>query len=148
MNSPAKKSISAALRDDRGASPISVILLLMAALMFADLIVMGGRLASAQGDVFTAARQAARTASVSAGPATAPQLAEAAALANLQGKGPSCTAPTVDIETGDFENGGSVKATVTCAVQLGDLGFLSAPWPTIEIDADAVEIIEKLRAVS
>ena len=88
--------------------------------------VAGGRLVSAEGMVQAAARDAARAASIerSAGEADAAARRSLAAAdtANAQCSG--------GVDVGGFGRGGTVTATVSCRVELSDLGLVFLPGAT------------------
>ena len=65
------RSLRARLAAEDGAEAVSFVLLAPILLLFFEMILVGGRLATIQADVASAAREAARQASMAAGPATA-----------------------------------------------------------------------------
>lgn len=134
-------------RSDRGSSPVSVIILIVIVLMAAELIVMGGRIAAAHADVSNAAREGARRGSIALTAGSAVPAAEDAVANNLENKGRTCRNPEFDHSGTDFSAGGNMTVEVTCGVALADLSLLSLPWPTIKVDATAVESIETFRVV-
>lgn len=132
---------------ERGASPISVIILIVILLMALELIAMVGRLAAAHNDVSTAAREAARQASLALTSESADFVALETTVENLQSKGASCRAADASLEGTNFVQGGHVVVNVTCTVDLTDLSMLTLPWPDLDITAEAVEQIETYRAI-
>lgn len=86
-------------------------------------IVMIGRVESAQGDVISAARAAVQAAAVQSGPAQAQSSAMDAAYGTLAGAGFTCADPVVDVDTSEFHPGGVVSVTVTCTSRFDDLGL-------------------------
>lgn len=131
---------------ERGASPASVIMILVVVMMFAELIVLGGRVAAAYGDVTVAAREAARQGSLAQYAASVNPIAEETVKANLE-DGRHCRTPSVSTLGTNFDHGGQVKVTVTCTVDVGDLSILAVPWPSKTFTAEATEIVETYRAV-
>lgn len=113
--------------DERGSASLELVLLTPAIVLLLLLVVMGGRYAQARGDVDAAARDAARAASIARGPDSAAAGGEAAAQARLREGGVTCRNMTVGLDTTQFRAGGSVVATVTCMVDLGDLTGLKLP---------------------
>lgn len=112
---------------DRGSASLELVLVtpvLVALLLFA---VLAGRLAQARADVDRAARDAARAASLARSSESAVLDGEAAARATLAEGGVSCTHLDVTVDTSRFSAGGTVAATVTCAVTLTDLSLLGVP---------------------
>src|SRR5581483_1109203 len=101
------------------ATPVLVALMLLA--------VAGGRLASARGEVDAAARDSARAASLARSGAAAERDGRAAAEATLADRHVICRDRTVTIDLTDFQPGGTVTSTVTCAVELRDLTGLGLP---------------------
>ena len=83
------------------------------------------RLAVANGDIEAAARDAARSASIARSAATARQAAAAsAATTSLAASGRVCSSVQVAVSTADFQAGGTVTVTVTCAIPRNDLSPL------------------------
>ena len=135
------------LRSERGASPASVVIVIGIVLVFAELIVMGGRMAAAHAEVTGAAREAARSGSVAQTASSVDGLARTTALANVDQNAPHCISATVSTNSSNFRAGGSVTVTVRCRVHLSDLSLLSLPWGSRTIEADATEVVEFFRAV-
>lgn len=88
-------------------------------LLFLLFLAGAGRIVEAQGEVNGAARDAARAASVQRTLADAEAAATEAAESALSG---ACT-PRVSMSGTEWKEGGVVKATVTCDLDLGFLGF-------------------------
>ena len=88
--------------------------------------VAGGRLVSAEGMVQAAARDAARAASIerSAGEA------DAAARRSLAAADTANARCSGGVDVGGFGRGGTVTATVSCRVELSDLGLVFLPGAT------------------
>ncbi len=135
------------ISSERGASPASVVILIGVVLMFAELIVMGGRMASAHAEVTGAAREAARRGSIAQTASSVTGLAEETALGNVAQNTKHCVNATVTTDASNFRQGGSVKVTVQCRVHLSDLSLLSLPWGSKTIEADATEVVEFFRAI-
>jgi Flp pilus assembly protein TadG len=93
-------------------------------------VVFVGRLATAEGQVEGAARDAARAASARRSPANAGQAARVEAEAALRAGGVTCQRLDVRIDTSRFEPGGSVAVSVTCQVSLAGLDLLGLPGST------------------
>jgi len=132
---------------ERGGSVASVMIVMMIVFMFFELIVMGGRIAAAQGEVNGAAREAARQGSLAQNSRQARDVAEVTADANLPNNKRSCTETDISFG-GSFNNhDGRFTVAVSCRVDLSDLSLFSIPWPTKTFSANATEIIETYRAV-
>ncbi|GHE33778.1 hypothetical protein GCM10017673_40770 [Streptosporangium violaceochromogenes] len=124
---------------DRGSLSAETVLLAPVFLLFLLFVVGAGRVVEAQGEVNGAARDAARAASVErtrSGAEAAASEAARAALAN------EC-APGVSLEGTRWEAGGTVRAVVTCTLDLDFLGFGAAK----EMRGDAVVPLERFRRV-
>jgi Flp pilus assembly protein TadG len=91
-------------------------------LLFLLFLVGAGRVVEAQGEVNGAARDAARAASVQRSLSDAESAAVDAAESALSG---GCS-PEVSMSGTEWEEGGVVKATVTCELDLDFLGFGAA----------------------
>ena len=111
---------------ERGSMSVEMIVLVPVLLLIVMIAVAGGRLVSAEGMVQAAARDAARAASIerSAGDADAAARRSLAAAdtANAQCSG--------GVDVGGFGRGGTVTATVSCRVELSDLGLVFLPGAT------------------
>ncbi|MDH2423954.1 pilus assembly protein [Sphaerisporangium sp. TRM90804] len=104
---------------DRGSMAVEAVLLAPVFLIFLMFLVGAGRVVEAQGEVNGAARDAARAASVQRALGTARDAASEAAEAALGGE---CT-PVVSLTGSEWTEGGTVRATVTCPLDLDFLGF-------------------------
>lgn len=102
---------------------VEVIVLVPVLFMFVLLIVAGGRLVHRQGEVDSAARDAARAASLSRSAGAAADAANQAVRMSMTLT--SC-AP-VSLAGTDFVAGGQVTVSVTCNVSLSDLGLTGLP---------------------
>ncbi len=100
-------------------TPVLVVLLLF--------VVALGRLSAAQGDVESAARDAARAASTARTAAAAHDAGLEAAAAQLADRGISCSQLTVWVDTSAFRADGFVNSSVSCTVDLGDLSGVGLP---------------------
>ena len=103
---------------------IEIVLLTPVLMAFTLLIVAGGRYISVQGQIDSAARDAARAASVQRDRSSAGQ----AALAAWQATRPdTATCATPSIDDGGFQPGGSVTVRVSCQVSYAGLGLIGLP---------------------
>lgn len=112
---------------DRGSASLELVLLTPVLVLLVLLVAFAGRTAQTRADVDRAARDAARAASIARTPETAVEDGGSAASATLTAGDVTCRTLTVDVDTSTFVAGGSVRATVTCAVDLTDLGLLGLP---------------------
>lgn len=107
---------------ERGSASVELVLLtplLVTLILFAVLL---GRLGTARLQVDSAARQAARSASLAR---TAPAAqARATAADALAGQHITCATLTVDVDLDAFAPGGMVTVRVSCVVSLAQLGLL------------------------
>ena len=129
------------LRDARGSAATELVLVTPLLLLLVLFVVFLGRLSSARQDVTSAARDAARAASLRADPATAAADAEIAAQASFADRGTSCRELTVNVDTSRFRPGGSVGVQVICTADLSDLALLHVPGHRT-VSADAREVID------
>ncbi|MEU4326300.1 TadE/TadG family type IV pilus assembly protein [Nonomuraea dietziae] len=105
---------------DRGSMAVETVMLAPIFLLFLLFLVGAGRLVEAQGEVNGAARDAARAASVQRTLEGAEGAAEASAKAALEGQ---CGTPRISLAGSAWEEGGQVRAEVTCELNLEFLGF-------------------------
>ena len=116
------------LGDERGSLALEVVVLtpvLVLVLWLVGVLALRTMVAHAQTD--SAARDAARAASLERSAAAAQQAAEAAAARSLQQARRSCQAIHVTTDTRQFRPGGAVQVTVVCTIRLTDLGLLLLP---------------------
>ena len=111
---------------ERGSMSVEMIVLVPVLLLIVMIAVAGGRLVSAEGMVQAAARDAARAASIerSAGEA------DAAARRSLAAADTAKARCSGGVDVGGFGRGGTVTATVSCRVELSDLGLVFLPGAT------------------
>lgn len=115
------------MRRETGSAAVELVLLTPVLIVLMLFVVFVGRFASARADVDAAARDGARAASLARSPATAARDGREAVEATLAGEGVTCRTLSVAIHTGSFRPGGSVGATVSCAVDVSDLTSLGLP---------------------
>ncbi|GAA4466322.1 TadE/TadG family type IV pilus assembly protein [Phytohabitans houttuyneae] len=132
---------------DAGSSTAEAVLvtpLLVAVLM---LVVLCGRLVSAQIDLQAAASAAARSASIARSEAAARVEADRTARDTLAARGVTCRQVTVTVSTGGLRPGGAVTVTVSCTVPLADLALLSVPGSRT-VQASATSPVDAWRGVA
>ncbi len=107
---------------ERGSMALELVLLAPVIVLVVWLFgVYALRLAVANGDVEAAARDAARSASIARSAGAARQAAAASAATSLAASRRVCSSVQVAVSTADFQAGGTVTVTVTCAIPRGDL---------------------------
>jgi Flp pilus assembly protein TadG len=122
-----------------GSMTVETVMLAPVFLLFLMFLVGAGRVVEAQGEVNGAARDAARAASVQRTLSGAESAARDAAQAAL---GEQCP-PQVSMSGTDWREGGVVRATVTCELNLDFLGFGAVR----QMVGDSVVPLEQFRRV-
>lgn len=102
---------------------IEMVVLVPVLFAFVLLIVAGGRLVLRQGEIDSAARDAARAASVARSYGDASSAAQRAVAATIE---PGVCDP-VSMSGSDFVAGGRVVVSIACRVPLGDIGLVGLP---------------------
>lgn len=133
-------------RDD-GTASIELVIAVPMILLCLGFAVMVGRIATIDQDVTSAARDAARAASVRQFPAAAQADALAAVNETLTARSVSCAGLTVLVDTSQLEPGGQVEATVTCEVSLADVSGWGLPGSRT-ITASSISIVDEYRGGS
>lgn len=110
---------------DRGTMAVEMVVLVPVLFAFILLIVAGGRLVLRQGEIDSAARDAARAASISRTSGEARGAASSAISASM-GSLPCGTS----VDTSNFVANGQVGVRITCTVSFGDLGLVGLPGST------------------
>ncbi|MFI7450737.1 TadE/TadG family type IV pilus assembly protein [Nonomuraea sp. NPDC049714] len=125
---------------ERGSMAVETVMLAPVFLLFLLFLAGAGRLVEAQGEVNAAVRDAARAASVQRTFDDATAAAEKVATDALQD---GCANPAVTLDGDAYEQGGEVRAEVTCELDLAFLGFGAAKRMT----GTAVVPLEEFRRV-
>ncbi len=113
---------------------------------FMLIVVMAGRIASAENDVNNAAQEAARAASLQRNPDLATDQARNTAAANLADTGLTCASGfAVDVDTRRVQPGGAVTVTVSCTTPFSDVAALSVPG-TRTFTSTATEVVDTYRS--
>ncbi|WP_327378726.1 pilus assembly protein (plasmid) [Streptomyces sp. NBC_01216] len=124
-------TITRRLKDDRGALSLEAVILFPVLILVLLLVVAFGRIGSAGNAVDTAARNAARAASLERSGGSASNAGSQVARSVLGQQGLECTSTSVSISTGGFSAAigepASTTATVTCTVRLSDIGLPGLP---------------------
>lgn len=116
-----------ARRSDGGSAAAELVLITPLLIVTMLLVVAAGRLAGARLQVDSAARRAARAASLARDPATAAAQADTTAQAALASEHITCDPLSVSPDTSAFRPGGQVTVQVTCTVSLAGLALLHVP---------------------
>ena len=114
-------------RDQRGVMAVEAVILTPTLVAAIILIVAGSRYVDARGQTNHAAYAAARAASLTTDEEAAVQAGRKAAEDSMAERGRACANLKVDIDAGDFNPGGNVRATVTCTADLSDLAGIGLP---------------------
>jgi Flp pilus assembly protein TadG len=112
---------------DDGTTAVELVLVAPVFLAALLLVVGLGRIVEAEGRVQGAASDAARAASLARSGVLAAASAREAAALNLAGRGVSCTAFDVAVDTAEFRPGGHVRVSVTCTAELSGFGLAGLP---------------------
>lgn len=135
-------------RRERGAAPIAFLLLVPVVLMLAEIAVLGGRITATTGEVRTAAREAARQATLAQTEGAANTAVDTAMARVLATQGVECINPTARLTSGtNWTRGGMVEVEASCDVQLQDLSLLNLPLATKTITVTVLEPIDYWRVV-
>ncbi|WP_043242343.1 TadE/TadG family type IV pilus assembly protein [Streptomyces violaceusniger] len=120
-----------ALRRDRGSYAVETAVLAPVLIGILGLMIAFGRIADADGAVDSAARAAARAASLERDAGTAQAEAQSAATHSLDGDGVTCQTSSVTVDTSgyalDVGEEASVTATISCTANLSDIGLPGLP---------------------
>lgn len=132
------------VRDDCGSVAVEVAVVAPAFVFLLLLVVFAGRVSEADANVRRATSEAVRAASLRQHPTDAGTDAEAVAEANLSAAGVRCSTLTVEVDTDNFQPGGTVTVTVACTTSMADVTLLGVPG-TRTFSARAVEVIDRRR---
>lgn len=130
----------------RGAAAVELVLVTPVLIVLLLFVVAGGRLADARAQVDAAARDAARAGTLARSAAGAERAGKEAADSRLHDAGVECRSLLVQVDATRFAPGGTVAATVTCTVDLGDLTLLAVPGSR-SVTATAAEPVDVYRGV-
>lgn len=121
-------------RSERGSYSLETAVLVPVIIAVLGLLIALGRVSTAGGAVQSAAREAARAASLDRDPAAARRDADQAAREDLDDGGVPCTGITVSLDTSAFSlplgQTGTVSATVSCTARLSNIGLPGLPGAT------------------
>ena len=117
-------------------------------LVLLALVAVGfGRTASTRLEVNSAARQAARAASLARDPDTAAAQARATAQAALAEDRVTCADLRVTVDTADFTPGGTVTVAISCTTRLADVAMPGLPGAATLISR-FVSPVDNYRSIS
>jgi hypothetical protein len=133
------------VREGGGAS-LELVLLVPGLVALSLLVVAGGRLVQARGDVDAIARDAARAASIARSPGEAALRAEAIVHERVGDGTVQCREPAIVTDTAEFRPGGIVRVAVTCNVDLASVAVLGIS-PTRSLEGRATEVVDERRGV-
>ena len=135
-----------ATQHERGSASVELVLLTPVLVSLLLLTVALGRLASVNGTVSTAARDAARSAANARTTGDARNSATLLAHSLLNSNDAGCDSPSVLVDTSDWRPGGSVAVTVRCPVPLTDVAGFGIGG-TRTVDARFVEPLDRWKAL-
>lgn len=132
---------------ERGSAAIEAAMLVPLFLVLLSLVVMAGRIRSADGTVVEAARDGARAASLADTAAGARAAGVAAADDTLQSQGMSCTVPAPDTNNMFPALGaiGTVSVTVTCHISMAGLLVAGIGGPSVTVSEKFVAVVDTYR---
>lgn len=125
---------------DRGSMAVEVVLMTPVLVAFLLLVISFGRYVAVRGEVESASRDAVRAASVERSSLSAARAAQRTASASLSGHARCAPAQL----SGAFNAGGTLTATLTCSVPLGDLGLLGLPG-SVRVEASSSASLDLYR---
>jgi Flp pilus assembly protein TadG len=110
------------------------------------LVTFAGRISQAEGDVQSAAQEAARAATLTGDAGQAASVARSVAVSNLADSRVACAGGIdVDVATAGFAPGDYVTVTVTCTARFSDVAYLRVPGSR-DFRYTATEIIDVYRS--
>jgi Flp pilus assembly protein TadG len=140
-------SIDAKPRHETGSATVEAVVLVPVLMLFVLLAIAFGRYQSAREEVIGAARAGAEAAAIMPSAQSAKTAANEAALPALSGMTSPCHRVVVATDTSDFMPGGEVTVTVSCTVELSDIGAPGLPGQSTVTISQAAPI-DPYRAVS
>jgi len=129
-----------------GSLAVELVVLTPVVIIFVLMALALGRFELAREQVVGAARAAAEAVSVVPSAGDAQSAANAAALPILANQAHSCVQPNVRVDTDRFVPGGSVRVSVSCAVNFADLFVPGMPGHA-EVEAVVTAPIDPFRSV-
>ncbi|WP_052069221.1 TadE family protein [Streptacidiphilus albus] len=138
---------SLGIERERGSAAIEAAMLVPLFLVLLSLVIMAGRIRSADGTVVEAARDGARAASLADSTAGARAAGVAAADDTLRSQGMSCTVPQPDTSKMFPALGaiGTVSVTVTCHISMAGLLVAGIGGPSVTVTEKFVAVVDSYR---
>ena len=133
--------------DDAGTAVVETVLLVPVLVVVLLFVVFVGRVGTVNQDVYAAARDASRAASLRGSAVAAADDARSVAADTLSARGLSCAELAVDVDTSRFQPGGTVAVEVGCTVSLADVSRLGVPGSK-RVSARFVSVIDRYRSAS
>ncbi|MFI2030545.1 TadE/TadG family type IV pilus assembly protein [Streptomyces buecherae] len=130
---------------ERGSAAVEVVLVTPLLVLVFLVVVAFGRLADARLVVADAAHQAARAASLARTESDARSQAARSANTVLRDAGASCPHPKVHLSTGRLKPGATVRARVSCTVDLSDLSHTGLPG-RVSLSESAFSAVDTYRS--
>ena len=134
-------------RDQTGSATVEAVILVPVLILFVLLAIAFGRYQTTREQVIGAARAGAEAASIMPSAESATTAASDAAMPALSGPISPCLRVVIVTDTSDFLPGGEVSVTVSCTVELSDLGAPGLPGKST-IVVSQVAPIDPYRVVS
>jgi Flp pilus assembly protein TadG len=138
-------SIDAKPRHETGSATVEAVVLVPVLMLFVLLAIAFGRYQTAREEVIGAARAGAEAAAIMPSAQSAKTAANEAALPALSTS--PCHRVVVATDTSDFMPGGEVTVTVSCTVELSDIGAPGLPGQST-VTISQVAPIDPYRVVS
>ena len=107
---------------ERGSAVLEAVLGAPVVILLLVTLIAAARVANAHQIVTDAAGDAARAASEARSSTAAQEAAQRTAATSMSGRGVSCSPMAVTVDTNGWRPGGAVGVTLSCTVQLSDLG--------------------------
>ncbi|CAM5676112.1 Membrane protein OS=Streptomyces antimycoticus OX=68175 GN=SANT12839_101180 PE=4 SV=1 [Streptomyces antimycoticus] len=135
---------------DRGSAAVETAIIAPALILLLLVIAAFGRVHLAQGKADSAARAAARTASLARDPATAQQQARQAAMDSLDADGLRCSDVTISVDTSGLsapigQSSHCDRRSSACTAPLGDLAVPGLPGSK-ELTSTFTSVVDQYRA--
>jgi Flp pilus assembly protein TadG len=134
-------------RRETGSATVEAVVLVPVLMLFVLLAIAFGRYQTTREEVIGAARAGAEAAAIMPSAQSATTAAKQAALPALSGMTSPCRRVVVATDTSDFVPGGEVTVTVSCTVELSDIGAPGLPGQSTVTISQAAPI-DPYRAVS
>ncbi|HLN07209.1 MAG TPA: TadE/TadG family type IV pilus assembly protein [Acidimicrobiales bacterium] len=133
-------------RSDPGSAAAEIVILTPLLVLFALVLLLGGRLVNTQLQVGDAARAAVESAAISSTASVAQARASAAASYEISRDGLRCGPYSMTSDVAQFTAGGYVSVQIQCGVKLVSLGLAGLPG-SVTLSSHAGAGIELYREV-